>query len=153
MIVENIAERLFVDLKNLETKIEKPEYVIDGAKIGQVSSIKGVISSPAQQFTIFGVKHGKEYKYNFGKGFNFNSTEEEWVTFTEAYLEFLEAIKSLGSNLKFYNLTIPRKGVIDVKLEEFETVVVRYIKDYLPQSDELVWRWDVLISSAATFKI
>lgn len=145
MIVESLAERLFVDLKNLQIKIEKPEYVLNGAKIGQVSCTNGIISAPAKQFTIFGKNVDKEYRYNFGKGISL-SHEGEWKTFTEAYQELLEAIKLLGDNLKFYNLLIPLKGVEEVRLEEFITVVTRYIKDYYPQTDELIWRWDVLVS-------
>lgn len=145
MIAENLAERLFVDLKNLEIKIEKPEYVLDGAKIGQLSTTNGIFSAPAKQFTIFGKKLNEEYRYNFGQGISL-SDEGEWKTFTESYQELLEAIKSLGNNLKFYNLVIPKRSVDEVKLEEFVTVVSRYIKDYYAQSDEVIWRWDVLVS-------
>lgn len=146
MIVENLAERLFVDLKNSNITIEKPEYIIDGAKIGQVSSTNGIISSPAKQFTIFGKKINEEYRYHFGKGISLDGDSDEWESFTTVYQEFLKAIKSLGNNLKFYSLVNPRVGVVEVKLEEFITVVSRYIKDYRYQSDELIWRWDILVS-------
>jgi len=134
--MENIAERLFCDLRNAEVKIEKPEYVVDGARIDSVPNSK--------QFTIFGVKWGNKYSYDFGHTPIHDGTEENVKSFTEAYNEFLEAIKSLGK-LKFYSLAIPNKGVIDVKLEEFEKVVSRYIKDYHPHDDTLVWRWDALV--------
>lgn len=146
MIVENLAERLFVDLKNSNIIIEKPEYVINGAKMGQVSATNGVISQPAKQFTIFGKKINEEYRYNFGKGISLSDNNDEWLSFTTVYQEFLVAIISLGNNLKFYSLVIPMVGVVEVKLEEFVTVVSRYIKDYNYQSDELIWRWDVLVS-------
>lgn len=144
MIVENLAERLFCDLKNAGVKIEKPEYAIDGAKVGQISSVNGIVTEPAKQFTIFGAKRGETYVYCFGHGpaVQFPNSNQ---SFTEAYTELLKAIKLL-ENLKFYSLLIPRKGVVEVKLEEFETVVSRYIKDYLPNCDEMLWRWDFLVS-------
>jgi len=136
MILENIAERLFCDLRNAEVKIEKPEYIVNGAKIGDVPNSK--------QFTIFGVKWGNKYSYAFGHIPTYDGIEENVKSFTEAYNEFLEAIKSLG-NLKFYSLVVPNKGVMDAKLEEFEKVISRYIEDYQPNNDTLVWRWDVLV--------
>lgn len=138
MIVENLAERLFVDLKNSQVKIEKPEYILDGAKIGQVSSTNGILSSPAQQFTIFGTKLGEEYKYKFGNN--------DYQSYTGAYIEFLNAIR-LETNLKFYSLIIPKRAVIETKLEEFETVLTRYIKGYDPMDDAIIWRWDALVSA------
>lgn len=147
MIMENLAERLFVDLKNLQIKINKPEYVVDGAKIGQISISNGMASAPAKQFTIFGKKINGEYYYNFGKGVSLEDDSSEWKTYTKIYGEVLEAIKSLGINLKFYSLAIPKRGVQEVKLEEFETVLSRYIKDYYVATDDLIWRWDILVSS------
>lgn len=131
--MENLAERLFVDLKNSGIKIEAPEYMIDGAKIGMFPNL--------HQYVIF----CKNDKYTFGEGLTWQDTEEFQKSFTEAYNEFLNFIKKLGHRIKFYGLVIPRRGVIDVKLLEFETVTARYIKDYLHISDDVVERWDVLV--------
>lgn len=133
--MENFAERLFVDLKNSNIKIEAPQYVVDGAKIGMFPN--------SQQFNIF----GKDGKYTCGAGVTFQDETFEF-TFTEAYLKFLDNIKALGDKLKFYGLVIPKRGVVEVRLLEYETVTARYIKDYLHSSDENVERWDVMVSKA-----
>lgn len=143
--MKNFAERLFCDLKNLDFTIEKPEYIKDGGKVGQLSVTNGIVSEPAKQFVIFGCKIRDSYRFNFG---NYEINEENGKTFTAVYVELLEAIKSLGSShLKFYSLCVPRMGVIEVKLEQFETVITRYVKDYYINTDDLIWRWDVLVST------
>lgn len=128
---ENFAERLFCDLKNAGIKIEKPEYIVEGVRIGQFEN--------SYQFNIFGVRD----KFNSNQGIA--GCIENGVSFTEAYADFLEKIKNVGNVIKFYSLVIPRKGVIEVKLEEFETVISRYIKDYLPQTDDVAERWDIYV--------
>lgn len=127
--MENFAERLFCDLKNENVKLEKPEFVVDGAKIGMFKN--------TFQFTIF----GKSVKYKFG---SFNKDDAE-TSFTKAYCEFKNAVKSNSNHLKFYSLVLPRKSVIEGKLEIFESVTSRYLRDYLHQSDDVIERWDVLV--------
>lgn len=134
--MENFAERLFVDLKNNKIKIDAPQYVVDGVKIGMFPN--------SHQFVIF----GKNKNYTFGTGPTWQDKEDFKKSFTEAYEEFTKAIIGLGNSIKFYGLIIPRRGVIDVKLLEFETVTARYIKDYLHMSDDTVERWDVMVGPA-----
>lgn len=132
--MENLAERLFCDLKNDGIKIEKPFFAVEGTKIGAFPK--------SHQFNIFGMND----KYCFGEGITWNTDDLEFkLSFTEAYQGLLTNIKSLGKEIKFYSLVIPRNGVVDVKLLEFETVVGRWIKDYLPQVDQILDRWDFMV--------
>lgn len=131
---ENFAERLFCDLKNAGIKIEKPTYVESGARFGKVN---------CKQLVLFGNK-----SYDISNGPNIGIiTELPTKTFTEAYNELLKLIKDYieNGNVKFYSLVIPRNAVMETRIEEFETVVTRYIKDYAPMSDEIVERFDILI--------
>lgn len=131
--VENFAERLFVDLKNRKIKIEAPVYVLDGAKIGMFPN--------SDQLNIF----GKNGKYIGGKKLSYNN--EFNLTFTEAYSKVLEEIIScFGPEIKFYALFIPKN--MEAKLIEYETITIRYLKDYIPQHDEIVERWDMMVGSA-----
>jgi len=130
--MENLAERLFCDLRNANVKIEAPLYVQEGARIG--------FDGASNQYFIA----GKDDKYICGEGLGWLVGVEFNLSFTEAYNEFLEKIKALG-HVKFYSMVVPNKAVEEAKLEEFENVVSRYIKDYLPQSDKLAERWDVLV--------
>lgn len=130
---ENLAERIFCDLRNAEIKIVKASYVIDGHKIGDGN---------ARQLNI-GEINGK---FGFNEGVALNLENE--LTFTEAYQQLFNTIKSIGPKLKFYSLVIPRKACVEARLEEFEQVVSRYIVDYLSMSDQLAARWDVLVGPA-----
>lgn len=130
---ENFAERLFCDLKNAGIKIEKPEYVLNGARIGEVSN--------SFQMYVAGIRD----KYSFNNGVALEIGYDNYkMTFTEAYAKLIEAIKEL-KHVKFYSLVIPRNGVVKAELEEFDKVISRYIKDYIPQDDEIYERWDVLV--------
>jgi hypothetical protein len=133
---ENFAERLFVDLKNNNIEIEKPKFWMDGCKIGSVPNTK--------QLVLFGMND----KYCYGQGPGIPVDDVPYVfkyTFTEAYNNFLEAVNDCGPVIRFHSLIIPRKGVIEVKLEEFETVISRFIIDYLPMCDDKLERWDVMV--------
>lgn len=130
--MENLAERLFCDLRNRRIKLENPFYAVDGCKIGD---------GEARQFVIF----GSSKNFVSSEGVGINSTEPFNKTFTDAYNDLLTKILSVGNHLKFYSLVIPKHGVIDVKLLEFENVVGRYVKDYLPLSDQAIDRWDFLV--------
>lgn len=133
--MENLAERLFCDLRNRRIKLESPLYKIDGHKIGD---------NGARQFVIF----GSENKFSSSEGVGLNCTIPLKSTFTEAYNELLGRILNIKGSLRFHSLVIPKNGVIDVKLLEFENVVGRYIKDYLPMSDQAITRWDFLVGPA-----
>lgn len=126
MIIENIAERLFCDLKNSQIKIKPALFKVDGFKNGECVLEEGVIRNLKQ--------------------FNIIIDKENQESFTDAYNQLLAKIKELGSTIKFYGLIIPRKAVIECRLEEYESVVCRYIKDYNIGTDELLERWDVLVS-------
>lgn len=129
--MENLGERLFCDLRNRRIKIANPSYAIVGHKIGD---------GGARQFVLF----NQDEKYGSNEGVGFSELELN-KTFTEAYNDLLNRILNVGNHLKFYSLVIPRKAVVDVKLLEFENVVGRYIKDYLPMSDQVLARWDFLV--------
>ncbi len=129
MINENFAERLFCDLRNAKVKIEKPHYIIGGAKIGEFNTI---------QFTIVGKRD--LYSFAIGPACDLDCK----LTFTEAYQILLNKIVEM-KNVKFYSLATPQKGPELARLEEFEKVVSRYIKDYLHMSDDVIERWDVLV--------
>jgi hypothetical protein len=131
---ENFAERLFCDLRNAEIKIEKPFYSEGGGRIGDVGN--GV--NGARQFNILGIRD----KYSFSEGLTCDL--EPKLTFTEAYQILLNKIVEMNK-VKFYSLATPQKGPESAKLEEFEKVVTRYIKDYLHMSDDVIERWDILI--------
>lgn len=130
---ENFAERLFCDLRNAEIKIVKASYQTDGHRIGDGPLMKQL--------------HVNELagKFNFSYGPAFQNGE---LTFTQAYQDLLTVIKSIGPELKFYSLVIPRKACVEARLEEFDKVVTRYIVDYLPISDQVAARWDVLVGPA-----
>ena len=130
--MENLAERLFCDLRNRRIKLESPWYAVDGCKIGDGNS---------RQFVIF----ESDEKFTSSEGVGISATSPFNKTFTDAYNDLLNKVLSVGNHLKFYSLVIPKRGVIDVKLLEFEGVVGRYIKDYLPQTDQAISRWDFLV--------
>jgi|Laugrespbdmm15dd_1035085.scaffolds.fasta_scaffold29520_2 hypothetical protein len=134
MLNENFAERLFCDLRNANIVIGKPQYVMEGAKISDYPN--------SFQFNIMGIR-GK-YKSSEGIEVSIDNIEKEGLTFTEAYIQFLSKIEEL-EHVKFYSLVVPRRAVIEAKLEEFEKVVSRYIQDYLPATDQIAERWDVLV--------
>lgn len=129
MLRENLAERLFCDLKNAEIKIEKPNYVIDGAKIGDYPNMEQVVLSCLRN------------KYNFNKGPACDCGDK---TFTQAYTELSDYIKEMKA-VRFHSLVLPKRGVIAVDLIEYESVTSRYIKDYLPNSDDVLERWDLMV--------
>lgn len=131
---ENFAERLFCDLRNAEIKIVKASYRVDGHKIGD--------GKDCRQFNIFEINGN----FNFGEGVGGN--REVGKMFTEAYQELFDAVKSIGPKIKFYSLVVPSKACVEARLEEFETVVTRYIVDYLQMSDQIAARWDVLVGPA-----
>lgn len=132
---ENFAERLFCDLRNAEIKIEKPFYSESGGRIGDVGNgING-----ARQFNIT----GKRDLYSISEG-PACDLENCKLTFTEAYQILLNKILEM-KQVKFYSLAVPQKGPELARLEEFEKVTSRYIKDYLHMSDDVIERWDVLI--------
>lgn len=133
MLRENFAERLFCDLRNHKVKIEYPFYVVEGAKIGD----DGV----DYQLNIFGVNN----KYSFNVGV---AGEIGQLTFSAAYQLMLTKLIEM-ENIKFFSLVIPKRGVVDTKLEEFERVVSRYIKDYLPGTDEVAERWDIMVGKVS----
>ena len=134
MIRENLAERLFCDLKNAGVKIATPRYVVDGAKIGDMAfpDIKQIVLSCYRE------KHNVNYGHTFDQG---------ELSFTEAYNKLLEMIKEI-KHVKLHSLVIPRRGVIAVEQLEYEQVVCRYIKDYLHMTDDTLERWDVMVSPA-----
>lgn len=131
MIRENLAERLYCDLKNAGIKIENPHYDVNGSRIGDYPNIEQIHLSCLKN------------KYAFTKGLACDH-ENNHDTLTKAYNELLEYVKSLGT-IKFYNLVLPKNCVIDVSAVEYDKVISRYIKDYLPQCDEVLERWDLLI--------
>jgi len=129
---ENLAERIFCDLRNAEIKIVKASYRVDGHKIGDGN---------ARQFNISEINGS----FGFSEGV---ALFYDNLTFTEAYQKLIDAVKSLGPELKFYSLVMPRKACTEARLEEFDKVVTRYIVDYLQMSDQLAARWDVLVGPA-----
>ncbi len=129
---ENLAERIYVDLKNAGYKIKLPSYQIDGHRIGDDGARQFVISENRGEF-------------GFCEG---PALMVDKLSFTDAYQQLLEKIKSLGNELKFYQLVLPRRGVTECRLDDFDRVVTRYIVDYLPNSDDLYARWDVLVAPA-----
>lgn len=134
--VENFAERLFCDLRNAGVKIEAPEYVQEGAKIGHISRYGDMAQ---QQLKIIGAND--KYQFGYGPGIE----DSEFVSFVEAYQRMLSAIVEM-KHIRFYSLVIPRCCVVEVKLEEFaDKVVSRYIQDYLQMSDQIIERYDILI--------
>lgn len=142
MIHKNFAERIFVDLRNRQIKIANPIYVLEGAKIGQFPE--------AKQLVISGF--GNKYKFSYGPGINFGDevAATATATFTSCYDTFLNELLLINKKeeLQFLSLVIPKKGVIEVKLEEFnDKVVSRYIKDYIPAVDDLSERWDILVQA------
>ncbi len=132
---ENFAERLFCDLRNVGVKISKPLYLEGGGRIGDNQSAG---FKPARQFNITNVRE----LYSFSEGPTCDLDPK--LTFTEAYQMLLNKITQM-KEVKFCSLATPQKGPESAKLEEFETVVTRYIKDYLHMSDDVVKRWDVLV--------
>lgn len=137
MINENFAERLFCDIRNNEIKIERAEYIIGGAKIGQFSD--------AKQLVIFGNER-KLYRFDYGPAINFELSAN--FSFTDCYKLLLNEILKCRK-IKCISLCVPTKGVIEAKLEEFDRIVSRYIKDYNNITDELYERWDILVQDCS----
>lgn len=127
---ENFAERLFCDLRNANRIIAQPSYQIDGYKIGEHGIRQLVI----------GENRGK-FGYSEGPVVHISD-----MSFTEAYNQLLTEILNMKGIIKFYSPVLPRKGVTECRLEEFHTVITRYVVDYLPGTDDLLARWDVMVS-------
>lgn len=134
-IGENFAERLFCDLRNSDIKIAKPSYCVDGHKTTDFPNMS--------QFNIIG-NSTSLYSFNAGVAWKNDSGE----AFTQAYQKLFHSVKCIGSKIRFYSLVVPRSLKPDAKLEEFESVVSRYLRDYLPMTDIEVSRWDVLVGPA-----
>lgn len=126
---ENFAERLFCDLRNAEVKIHKPFYSEGGSRAGE---------NNIDQFNII----GKRNLYSISKGARCDLDCK--LTFTEAYQILLNNIIEM-KEVKFYSLATPQKGPELARLEEFEKVVTRYVKDYFHETDDVIERWDVLV--------
>src|SRR5882757_8323216 len=102
---ENIAERLYCDLKNANVKIEAPLYVQEGARIG--------FDGAFNQYFIAGMDN----KYICGEGPGWLVEAEFNLSFTEAYNKLLGKLKAL-EHIKFYSMIVPNKAVVEARLEE-----------------------------------
>lgn len=126
--MENFAERLFCDLRNAEIKIDKAIYIESGTRVGEHNT---------KQFNI--TKINGKCSFSEGPSSDLTCT----LTFTQAYQLLLAKLSK--RTIRFYSLATPQKGPEVARLEEFERVVTRYLKDYLHMLDENMERWDVCI--------
>lgn len=102
-------------------------------------------SNPAVQFVI-ATCDGKNWFS--GEGPSIPVWEKEYeLDFDAALDKLVQNICNYadGNRVKFNLPTLPTGGVLSCVLEIYENIVIRHIRDYLPQSDCIVDRFDVVI--------
>lgn len=71
-------------------------------------------------------------------------------SFEQAFDTLVHMIRSFRINgaetLKFFSPIIPKRAVVFANLETCENINCRYMIEYLPMSDVIAQRWDVIIS-------
>ena len=133
--MDNITEKLN-DALTINTIVE--EYIIeDGSKIGDFKNM--------YQMHIWRILGTDECLIEYGPAMRGISRSDEFISLDDAIIKLAKMISSLGNKIRFHGLVVPRKAVEKAELFQTHGVVSRYIVDYLPSSDNLAERWDVMV--------
>ena len=110
----------------------------DGGKIGYEAD---------HQLNIIHELGSNVYSFNFGPAGNTNYK----LTRNNAIAEIGAALigVSRGYNLQFVSLVVPRKAVEIANQVLKDKIFIRYIVNYMPMSDCLAERWDILIKKVS----
>jgi len=69
---------------------------------------------------------------------------DNFITLNEAIDKLANILNALGSRMRFHDWVLPRAAVEFAASYRSYNVIVRYLIDYVPYSDELYERWDVM---------
>ena len=120
--------------KENDIKIITPYRIADGGKVGAEADF---------QLNIMKDYAKEKYSVNVGYG----GEVERALTKEDAIKEFIELLieKSKGKDLQFVQMVMPRLAVEFAEMTDTQKLLIRHIIDYLPMSDMLIDRWDILI--------
>lgn len=130
-----MINELFDAIVNCGIELVEPNNLGDnGGKIGYDAD---------HQLNIFHEIGNDKYSFNFGPVGKTNY----YLTRECAINEFIASIINISKNYKiqFVSLVVPKKAVDIAQQTLNNKIFIRYIVDYMPQSDCLAERWDVLI--------
>lgn len=104
------------------------------------------IAGPALNFYLCSLS---DKKWNVGEGPAISSFEDDYILkFNEAIQKFADKIIEFAGNdiIKFNIMVMPRYGIESSNLELMDNILIRYIKSYMPATDNLATRWDVMVT-------
>ncbi len=70
---------------------------------------------------------------------------DNFITLNEAIDKLAKLLNALGCRMRFHEWVLPRNAVEFAASYRSYNVIVRYLIDYIPNSDELYERWDVMV--------
>lgn len=132
----DIKDQYMADKIIIALKEHNISMIADNRYPNQLSDVS------KKQFTIYKMNG----TYNVGTGPVFG--EGEFIfNQNEAIEKLILNIITISNNIRSYLLVIPTKAVESCEVYVREGLIVRYLKDYLPNSDVFLERWDILISN------
>ena|SRR5258706_14373267 len=133
---DELFDAILKACKENEIEIDECLKIEAGGKIGVEAT---------HQFNIMKDFRSNEYSCSRGVGGStiFNLTKEDAIKQFVSYM--IDVVRPNKSILKFISLVIPKKAVEKAELLEKDNILIRYIIDYLPQTDSFCHRWDILI--------
>jgi len=121
-------------IKANNIKLVRPYRIEDGGKIGSDADF---------QLNIMKQHNVEKYTVNGGFSVEF----EKFLTKEDAIAEFIEILieKSKDKDIQFVQLVLPRLAVEFSEMIDTQSILIRHLIDYLPESDMLIDRWDILV--------
>jgi hypothetical protein len=131
---KELFEAILNACKENNIKIIKPYRIEEGGRVGADADF---------QLNIMKDHYKEKYSVNSG----FGGDVERSLTKADTFKEFIELLieKSKNKDLQFVQLVMPRRAVEFAEMIDTQDVLIRHIIDYLPMSDILIDRWDILI--------